>query len=156
MTKRIEIANLSFEASQIKLKHAELTEKTRAIDVELSNLKSRVISSKTHKTRLSAEEFRQICNRQQVLKRKKAEVESMANPLKAKLREIAALQSIGYATLEKDIPSVDPELSIRKSVTDIRDRWMNFAEDQTRVNSMRIMAAQFSRELTEVLTLESA
>lgn len=80
----------------------------------------------------------------------------MANPLKAKLREIAALQSIGYATLEKDIPSVDPELSIRKSVTDIRDRWMNFAEDQTRVNSMRIMAAQFSRELTEVLTLESA
>jgi hypothetical protein len=48
------------------------------------------------------------------------------------------------------IPTDSP---IRKEIVYLCDKYLNFAEDQTRVNSMRIMAAQFANELTEIIKM---
>jgi len=156
----IEIANLDVKAAEIKRAHSELAAKLMGIDSKLSGLTTRVRGSKTHKTALSQADYRGICNEQQRLKNKKMEITVECSELKNKLREIAAQRSVAYSNLvaddsEKQITMsafIDaPQLDLRDKLVKLRDKWIGFAEDQTRVNSMRVMAAQFSRELTEII-----
>ncbi len=156
---RLEHAELELKASAIKAQHVNLMMKKKPIELELAGLKSRVLSSKTHATRLSPEDYRAICNRQQALKKKLLEIEMQGGPLKQELRDVAALSTMSYAMRNKEMPAMlkIPEdklhnVLLRNSVIQLRDKWIGFAEDQTRVNSMRVMAAQFSRELTEIIS----
>lgn len=156
---RLEHAELELKAATIKAQHVNLMLKKKPIELELSGLKSRVLSSKTHRTHLSPEDYRAICNRQQVLKKKLAEIEIQGGPLKQELRDVSALSTMSYAMRNKEMPAMVkiPEdklhnVLLRNSVIRLRDKWIGFAEDQTRVNSMRVMAAQFSRELTEIIS----
>jgi len=156
---RMERAELELKASAIKAQHMDLMAKKKPIELELSGLKSRVVSSNTHKTRLSPEDYRAICNRQQVLKKKLMQIEMLGGPLKQELRDVAALISMSYAMQNEEMPAMVkiPEdrlnnVLLRNLVIQLRDKWIGFAEDQTRVNSMRVMAAQFSRELTEIIS----
>lgn len=156
---RMERAELEMKAAAIKARHINLMLKKKPIELELSGLKSRVVSSNTHKTRLSPEDYRAICNRQQVLKKKLLEIEMLGGPLKQELRDIGSLVTMSYAMQNEEMPAIVkiPEdrlhnVLLRNLVIQLRDKWIGFAEDQTRVNSMRVMAAQFSRELTEIIS----
>lgn len=66
---------------------------------------------------------------------------------------IAVGRAIDRDENSKAIPSCSQDNEFYKNhIKELRDKWMMFSEDQTRVNSMRIMASQFSRELTEILS----
>ncbi len=156
----VDIANLAIQTNEILEQRSLILAKKKPIEAELSALAGRVRGSYSHRNRLSQEDYRQIVNRQTVLKRKLAEIEVEAAPLKTKLREIGLLSTLHYATRHEEIAkerteaaatSIDPAAAMRKAIADLRGQWLAFAEDQTRVNSMRVMAAQFSRELTDLL-----
>lgn len=154
-TQIIEIAELRLQSVDIKNKHAAITVKRKHLEAELASLNARIRTAKTHKYRLNPEEYRSICNRQTVIKKRIAELETQAEPLKAKLREIAAHSAMCYAIGEEDglsLTDTTPDNKMRIDIIELRGRWLAFAEDQTRVNSMRVMASQFSRELTDILS----
>lgn len=152
MTDEMEHANLSLESSEIQGKIAKILEGRPGLQAELSSLNAIVRSSKTHKTRLKPDEYRAICNKQTNIKRKIAQMDEEIAPLRQRLREIGALSTVYYAIKNEERKNCfSSNVEIKRELQDIRDRWLQFAEDHTRVNSMRIMAAQFSRELSEVL-----
>jgi chromosome segregation ATPase len=160
-TNELEIANLNMESVDLKNKHAALVAQMKPIQGELASLKNRARTSNTHMTRLSPADYRQLCNRQTVLTRKLAELEVQASPLKARLREVGALSTLYYATrtgerADSSAASVATAADMRRAIVELRGQWLAFAEDQTRVNSMRVMAAQFSRELTDILAAPEA
>lgn len=52
-----------------------------------------------------------------------------------------------------NIFGVATDSPVRQEIEYLCNKYLNFAEDQTRVNSMRIMAAQFANELTDILKI---
>lgn len=150
-----EMALIRLQISELKTKKSELLIRKKPIEAELSQLAGRVHSSKTHRTRLTPDEYRQICGRQATLKRKLAEIEVAINPLSSEIRALCAQEDILRASCGMTVGGVgerssgDGDLVAR--LTEIRDYWQQFAGDQTRVNSMRIMAAQFADEVTGAL-----
>ena len=161
-TTELELAELSLESVDVKNKHSAIVIKRKPIEAELASLTGRVRGSYSHRNRISQEDYRQLVNRQTVLKRQLAEMEVAAAPLKARLREIGALSTLYYATRidvradEAMKAAMPADSQIRKTIIWLRGKWLAFAEDQTRVNSMRVMAAQFSRELTDILAAPEA
>lgn len=151
-----EMALLRLQISELKTKKSELLIKKKPIEAELSQLAGRVHSSKTHRTRLSPDEYRQICGRQSTLKRKLAEIEVAINPLSSEIRGLCAQEDILRASCGMSVGGVGEQSSsegdLVARLSEIRDYWQQFAGDQTRVNSMRIMAAQFADEVTGALS----
>mgnify|MGYP002132211759 FL=1 len=151
-----QIALLRLQISELKTKKNALSLGRKPIEAELSQLAGRVRSANTHKTRLTPEEYRQICGRQQKLKRKLAEIEVAINPLSSEIRRLCAEEDILRASCGMSISGVGEQSSgdgdLAKRLADIRDRWQQFAGDQTRVSSMRVMAAQFADDLNAVLS----
>lgn len=49
------------------------------------------------------------------------------------------------------IISVMNNVIVYSQIEMLRDKYMEFAEDVTRVNSMRLMAARFAKELSTIL-----
>jgi predicted nucleic acid-binding Zn-ribbon protein len=147
------------EIASIHARRTPLILAMQKLDAERTTLNGRVKSSNGHRTRLSPEEYRQICNRQSVISRKKTEILNELAPLKTKLRDLESLSTQFRAQMgilsprEQSIERVD---ILRPSVVAIRDKWLGFAEDQTRVSSMRLMASQIARELTDLLALSDA
>ena len=87
------------------------------------------------------------------------EIELQGSPLKQELRDVAALSTMSYAMRNQEMPAMVKipadklnNVLLRNLVIELRDKWIGFAEDQTRVNSMRVVAAQISRELTELIS----
>ena len=144
------------EKIAIQNKRAKLIEIKAPIELELSQLTAKVRGANSYHTRLSPDEYRKTVNRQQILKKKLADVLAQMNPLKARLRELAPLENIEYKKIKVDsVKQIkNTEDVSRTQIVELRDKWLCFAEDQTRVNSMRIMAAQFARELTEILAAQ--
>jgi hypothetical protein len=62
-------------------------------------------------------------------------------------------QAISEIRENGNIFAVASDSPVRKEIVYLCDKYMNFAEDHTRVNSMRLMAAQFANELTEILKI---
>jgi hypothetical protein len=125
-----------------------------SIESELGQLTARVRGSSSHKTRLSPEEYRQICNRQSVLKKKIAETMvllAQKNEERKRLNIEIDAADPNRRKIRESIFSSDMQ-EIGASIKELQSKWMAFAEDSTRVGSMRLMASQFSKDLTEILS----
>lgn len=152
--------DLQNERTELKNQKEKINLTLTAIRLELSQLLSKVRGANSYHTRLTPDEYRRICNKQQVLKKKIADAEFQLAPIKKRLVEIGAAMSIEYEKnknneqmQERSIKVNNFESIPRDQIVATRDKWLSFAEDQTRVNSMRVMAAQFARELTEILAI---
>ena len=153
---KIELANLSIESHELKIKQSYISAKVQKVQAELAQIKNRIRGSNSHTTRLSPDEYRQLCNRQTKLIKKQEELFEEGAPIRTRLREIGAMSTLYYAEQNENAPN--PELEnykqldgLRSALISTRKKWLEFSEDNTRVNSMRLMAAQFSRELTDIL-----
>jgi hypothetical protein len=137
-------------------KKAEVAAKRIKLEAELSGLNASVRGRWA-----SGEEYRLICNRQARIKAQLAECLIESQPIRAKLSELQALATYERVTVGAGLaPSVATnDVSwpvVRSRIIALRDRWLDFAEDRTRVSSMRSMAAQFAKELTGVVSLADA
>lgn len=151
-----EIALIRMRISELKAKRAEILIKKKPIEAEMGQLKARLKSQQTHKTRLTPDEFRSICGRQAKLRNKIAEIEVTLNPINTEIRNLCSeedcLRAGNGIALSNIHDYASRDMDLLRKISDIRDQWQQFAGDQTRVNSMRIMAAQFADQLTSALT----
>lgn len=151
-----EIALIRLRVTELKNKKSELLLRKKPIEAELSQLSNRVKSQNSHRTRLSPEEYRQICGRQAALKKKLAQIEVDITPISAEIRRLHADEDLIRADsgmqISNIVQSTGGDVDFLRKVAQIRDYWQQFAGDQTRVNSMRIMAAQFAEQLTSAIS----
>lgn len=149
------MALLRLQIAELKNKKGALSIKKKPMEAELAQLAARVRSSNSHRARLTPEEYRQICGRQSTLKRKIAELEVEMSPISAEIRALCAHEDVIRASHGLQIGGTreysSGDADVVQRVIAIRDEWQQFAGDQTRVNSMRIMAAQFAEDLTAAL-----
>jgi len=111
------------------------------------------------KGRMPDQEYKSLCKRQLHAKEKIHEIEKQMRPIKHEIRtwaaiedELKAKERAAYTAVvcEKGKPSlIDGLVSLQK-------KYLAFAEDNTRINSMRLMASQIANELTELISGEQA
>lgn len=139
------------EINALKDKQRALADKKRAMETELSVARNRIRSA-----RLSHDEYVGICRKQNQLRTEIIKVEQALTPIKSELRHWYAIEAemrvqvmmrhghSGDFRVDENAPLVDKVIALRSV-------YLNFAEDHTRVNSMRMMAAEFANELTKIL-----
>jgi hypothetical protein len=104
--------------------------------------------------RLPSREYAELVSRQRVLKSKVADVIARSSPLKQEMRkwhnlveEIRAHEMVGKFHTDDPLSAT----AALPRLIALRDKWQRFGEDPTRVNSMRLLAAAFTKELTEII-----
>jgi hypothetical protein len=123
--------------------------KKRTFDTELSAINGRIRSG----GRLPQQEYAGHCRRQTWLKQQILDIEKLLGPLKAeKVRWRLLREEIN---VESGMPfkshNREQNPAVREEIVKLRSRYLSFAEDHTRVNSMRLMAGEFASELTRIL-----
>ncbi len=105
---------------------------------------------------LPRDQYADLVQEQATLKRRIRECDAAIAKLKAEIRlwqhMAQECKLRGQAVAELSRAKNAPEQSkVTDEIRTLRAKYLDFAEDQTRVNSMRVMAAQFANELTSVL-----
>ena len=128
------------ELAQIAAEKEQLNATKRKCELELSGIKTKIRGSYGGGVRLSREQYISLCNRQHALKGQLFDICQKLKPLQERQRELGG------------VVDSDAADTVATQLVEMRNRWIAFAEDHTRVNSMRMMAAQFARELTDVIS----
>jgi hypothetical protein len=102
---------------------------------------------------------RKVAGKRKTLKEIMDEVDKRLSEIKKEQKQWRALSmSLESAVLEniRKFGSIYhdgiSESAIADRLKNLRDKYMEFSADFTRVNSMRLMAAQFSDEITDILS----
>lgn len=104
------------------------------------------MNNKIRQADFDTSEYLRVCQEQENLKKEKRVIEKELHSFKQELR-----------TLNRDLDMLTIEIKrtpVEKVETDLvslRDKYADFASDQTRVSSTRIMAAKFVEELNDLL-----
>lgn len=135
--------------SQIKNKIADIATKrqpliTRKQEIELE-LSTHLRRIKTET--LDNDEYRDICKSQNTLGREKLEIERKLSSLKEDGRKLQEDEHRIFIDLKRI-----PDGKAKQTMLEIRDKYMSFAADTTRVSSMRAMASRFVEEIQLILT----
>jgi len=120
---------------------ADMIEKKRTIETEMSNLKTKIRLG----GKMDNNVYSSICRKQYTLKKDKDFLET----------ELAALNKIirAKSTLKEEIRIRVNENSsdIVDSLNQLKAKYQEYSKDYTRVNSTRIMAANFVQEIEKIL-----
>lgn len=129
---------------------AAVTTRLTAAQADLSGL-----NSKCRTRRLRPEDYRKTCERQQRIKSQIAADVAHVQSINGHIRKLQA-QVDALHVAKQPAQSVaevgDGRLdAVAAKLIEMRRYYLEFARDDTRVNSMRKLAAEFSSRLTEVL-----
>lgn len=91
--------------------------------------------------------YKDIVKKQSFLKKEKSSIENQLQPLREDLRKLHRERD----SITLDIKRI-PDGKAKGRMLEIRDKYMSFAADTTRVSSMRAMASRFVEEIQIILT----
>ena len=140
------------EISKLKEMTSELNQKKLELELEMQRLNNRIRTN--GRKRMPDDEYKGICKKQMQTRLLISAVEQARAPITAELREWYAIEDelrIKAAISPSIEHPLDYEHSIREKITSLRNTYLSFAEDGTRVNSMRLIASQVANELTIIL-----
>ena len=120
-----------------------LVDRKKEIELELSELNQQVRG-----LHLEDEDYAKVVKRQTEIKREKLLLEQGIMKIKRELNSVN--QEIDKARLQS---KKAPNDAIHQSLVDLRDKYMSFAADTTRVSSMRAMSSKFVEEIQSVLKI---
>lgn len=144
------IFDLQMELADVEDKRANLLSEKRKFEAEMQGLNNRVRSSPG---RLPQAEYKAICKRQERVRSLIIETQEKLGPVNTEHRRVTAMiRALDEPVNKEKEPVVvaNPARHVGRLVM-LRNKYLQFAEDQTRVNSMRVMAAQFANELTAII-----
>ena len=126
---------------------SSIVARKKTAEADLAEL-SAEIRKKKH---FSPDKYSKFLNDQQDLKREISVLEARLSQINVQRRKvndlIFSVQADGTEKKEK-------EASLRRRLVDIRDKYIEFGSDNTRVSSMRLMATQFAQEIEGLLSSE--
>lgn len=142
---------IGLEISRLRDEKSKLIAVKKDAEIILSELKGKLRET------LPMDQYRQYENRRNQKKKQIRGVEKRMDVLTSELSKWYALEAENRASLSvlglvhADDGMITARMSLEKNIEALRNRYLSFAEDQTRVNSMRVMAAEFANHLTAVL-----
>ena len=118
---------LVFDKKEIELKNAVLNNQVRS-------------GGRMHDVK-----YKQLCEQQSKLKKDALKIERAISELSIEIMKKSTFKDQLRAEFKKQ-----QKIDVRQKLTEMRDYYINFASDKTRVASMRAMGAEFA-EKVEVL-----
>lgn len=105
--------------------------------------------------RLSPPDYKRKCDRQVVIKQSLVRECAHVKSINGHMRKLNARISELHVAKVETAPVADQSASkleaVAAKLVELRRYYLEFARDDTRVNSMRKLAAEFSSKLTEIL-----
>lgn len=130
------------ELRELENKRTPLVDRKKEIELELSEINNKIRVGGY----LDQNEYAKICERQDFVKREKYKIEQQILGIKRMIREKNGEKD--KITLQgKKIGNSE----IKSSLIELRDKYMAFAADTTRVSSMRAMSSKFVEEIQAIL-----
>ena len=117
----------------------------KQFETELSNLNAKVRSRTSY---LSENDYQGICRRQSVIKNSLNGIQTTLTEYKHKINEKLILKEKLRNKIKFDV-NISTN-SIDKIIL-LKDKYQEFASDQSRISSMRVMASQFCQELELII-----
>lgn len=136
--KKARLENQNVELQNEKNKYIE---RKKEIEVELSMLNSEIRKGEFENGR-----YVEICNTQDKLKVEKFSLEKKILELNQRIRN----KSSEETNIKLQIKRI-PNEKVKHDLLELRDKYMSFASDTTRVSSMRAMASRFVEEIQFIL-----
>jgi len=121
----------------------ELILDKKELEADMSEINNS-IRSRNHA--LPQEEYKALCKKQDEIKRKLVEYQGKINEVKTEIQKKNLMKDEISAEIRKDSPT-----DVLSAITSLKDYYVNFASDKTRVSSLRAMAAQFAEELESII-----
>ena len=133
--------NIEDEMADLELKKSPLISRKQEIELELSNYNSRVRGKF-----LPPNEYNEICQWQKALSQEKVDLEKKFTEIRNKKIELTKERERIHLKMK-----TLPDSMTKDTLLELRDKYMAFASDTTRVSSMRAMASKFVEELVSVI-----
>ncbi len=137
---------VTVKINRLRAEKSQYVNAKKDAELEISRLNARVRGN-----RLPPREYNEICGKQARAMDAVREAERKMQALSLKIIELADVdrEQRSVAKAERGTPA---EVMISGLIT-LQDKYMRFSEESTRVNSMRLMAGSFAKELTELIRL---
>lgn len=132
--------DLEVQRERIDEERGKLVDKKKEIELELSELNGAARSGK-----LSSEEYIKVCDRQTVIKQEKYKLEKDILEIKRNMRGLN-LEIDSVRLKARKIPNSE----VKQLLLELRDKYMSFSADTTRVSSMRAMSSRFVEEINAI------
>ena len=141
-------ASLREQLAEIEEERASLIQQKKGLETELSELTNEIRLC----PRMEPNKYRRFIARQNDAKRGMATVEAALAAIRVKRQRINdLLNAVGSDASAK----AEKAHSLRLQIVLLRDKYIEFGSDNTRVSSMRLMATQFAQELEALLRVTS-
>jgi len=135
--------------SELKDKYDDLVREKKDIEVKMAGFKNLI---RTTRRRLPPPEYKRICRQQNQGRNDIQRIEKEIIPIKKEIRKWEAIKEEMEPVFADRTPASITNPDILRSLTDLRDRYIEFSGDNTRVNSMRLMAGDFASEITSIIS----
>lgn len=142
------VLDIEMSIHQLKSKQNAQSIIKKDCEVKMATLNNRV---RGNKHTIPPNEFRAICRKQDELKRIIGEAQNEIITIKNEIYRKNILreqikQEVGWSNLTD-------ESEAKKLLISLRNKYMEFSSDVTRISSMRIMASQISEELEAIISV---
>lgn len=141
-----ELKDLEKRVFEINSARLPLIDEKRKLENEMTSLNGSIRGART---RIPDSQYQSIVSRQKGNQKKRFEIDNILNRLKREKIELC--QKIQL--IEHNLSVKKPFYVLRDNLISLRDKYAEFSSDPTRVSSMRLMASQFSGELTTLLDI---
>lgn len=138
------ILDLELSINTLIEQKGELSFQKKELEIKNSSLKNQIRTGGYMPDAL----YKSICDQQNRAKKDVLSVERAISELAIEIRNKSTLKDQLKIQLRQQ-----NGVNIKESLTDLRDYYINFASDKSRVSSMRAMGAEFAEKL-EVLIKE--
>jgi hypothetical protein len=126
-----------------KSKQSEFVFKKKRAEDELAFIKNRIRANQKH---LPEIEYKSLCKKQDVLKKEKTDAEQEISKIQTDIQKKSLLKDEIKNELKERANTNLPD-----TLTALRDYYMAFASDKTRVGSMRAMASEFAEKIESII-----
>ena len=139
---RQDLINVQKMINKLREDYDTIVERKKEIETRLSILNSKVRSSGN----MPPTEYKNICRNQSDIKQELVDLQPQINHIKHEIADKEIFKEEIYDYINKNKPK-----DIVAKLEALRDSYMEFASDQTRVGSTRVMASRFTEELQEII-----
>jgi len=126
---------------EMQAKRSRLGIKKQTLQFEINKIKQMLLYIKEGET------FQELIDKKRQLTTETHDLDAELSELKINLKK---RQQLKEEVLKDERPNAQ-NISFNADIVVLRDKYLSFAGDKTRVASMRSMAAEFAEELTKLL-----
>jgi len=142
----ITVTDIERMMNSLKDNHQELVHRKKSLDAKLADIKNRIRGNGRALPQL---EYQALCRKQSEYKTEIVHIDRDISSINSELRKKQVIRDEIYYQQKVTIDKLDT--SAKSQLITLRDEYMQFASDTTRISSMRAMASKIAEELESII-----